>query len=95
MSDPVFFITGASSGFGESIAVEATKRNYKVIATARQSMKIRHLKDAGAEVMDLDVTADEATLAAKLKEANSIYGKITHVINAAGYVLEGALEESR
>ncbi|VUC23271.1 unnamed protein product [Clonostachys rosea] len=94
MSDPVFFITGASSGFGESISLEARKRNFKVIATARRSAKIAHLKEAGAAVMDLDVTADEATLAAKLEEANSIYGKITHVINAAGYVLEGAIEES-
>jgi len=45
--------------------------------------------------MDLDVTSDDETLAAKLAEANAIHGKITHVVNPAGYILEGTVEEAR
>ncbi|KAK4449317.1 putative oxidoreductase YusZ [Podospora aff. communis PSN243] len=94
MSSPVWFITATSSGFGKAIALEALQRGHKVIATARNSSKLAELKEAGAAVMDLDVTADDATLAAKLSEANAMHGKITHVVNAAGYILVGAIEEA-
>ncbi|KAK3394488.1 hypothetical protein B0H63DRAFT_461069 [Podospora didyma] len=94
MSDYVWFITGASSGFGEAIAQEALRRGHRVIATARNSSKLTALKEAGASILDLDVTSDDETLAAKLKEANAVYGKITHVANCAGYILEGTIEEA-
>lgn len=93
-NDYVWFITGTSSGFGKAVVLEALQRGHKVIATARNSAKLDELKAAGAAVMDVDVTADEDTLAAKLAEANAIYGKITHVVNAAGYPLQGAVEEA-
>ncbi len=95
MGDYVWFITGASSGFGRAIALEALNRGHKVIATARNSAKLEDLKKAGAAVMDVDVTANEETLVGKLAEANAIYGKITHVANAAGYIFQGTIEESR
>jgi NAD(P)-dependent dehydrogenase (short-subunit alcohol dehydrogenase family) len=94
MSTPVWFITATSSGFGKQIALEALSRGHAVIATARDSSKLTLLKSKGASVMDFDVTADEATLAAKLKEAAAIHGRITHVVNAAGYILVGAVEEA-
>lgn len=95
MATYVWFITATSSGFGKTIALEALSRGHKVIATARDSSKLTLLKEKGAALLDVDVTSDEETLAAKLKEANSIYGKITHVVNAAGYILVGAIEEAR
>ncbi|KAK0731194.1 hypothetical protein B0H67DRAFT_549003 [Lasiosphaeris hirsuta] len=94
MSDMVWLITGASSGFGKAIALEALRRGHKVVATARNSAKLSDVKQAGAAIMDLDVTSDEETLTAKLAGANAIYGKITHVANAAGYLLEGTIEEA-
>jgi len=94
MADYVWFITAASSGFGKAIAFEALHRGYKVIASARNSAKLGELKAAGAVVMDLDVTSDDETLDRKLAEANSIYGKLSHVVNPAGYILEGAVEEA-
>ncbi|KAK3341138.1 hypothetical protein B0T25DRAFT_593790 [Lasiosphaeria hispida] len=90
----VWLITGASSGFGKAIALEGLRRGHKVIATARNSAKLGDINKAGAAIMDLDVTSDEETLTAKLAEANAIYGKITHVANAAGYLLEGTIEEA-
>ena len=93
--DSVWFITASSSGFGRSIAQEALRRGYKVIATARKSSALGQLQAAGAIVMDLDVTSPDDVLAAKLAEANGVYGKITHVINCAGYILEGMVEETR
>ncbi|KAH6634035.1 hypothetical protein B0J18DRAFT_6588 [Chaetomium sp. MPI-SDFR-AT-0129] len=92
---PVFLITGASSGFGEAVAQDALARGYHVIATARNSAKLGALKAAGATVLDLDVTSDEETLAKVFREAAAAYGgRITHVVNSAGYLLEGAVEEA-
>lgn len=90
---PVWFITACSSGFGEAIAHEALRRGHRVIATARHASRLSGLAAAGATVMSVDVTADDATLAAALQAASEVYGRLTHVVNAAGYVLEGAVEE--
>jgi NAD(P)-dependent dehydrogenase (short-subunit alcohol dehydrogenase family) len=91
---PVWLVTAASSGFGKQIALEALSRGHKVIATARDSSKLSLLKSKGAEVMDLDVTASQEVLNAKLKEAAAFHGRLTHVVAAAGYIFVGAVEEA-
>jgi NADP-dependent 3-hydroxy acid dehydrogenase YdfG len=93
-STPVWFITGASSGFGKGIAQDALKRGHKVIATARNQAKLEDLKQAGAVTFNLDVTADMATLEKVAADAHKVYGRIDILINAAGYILEGAIEET-
>ncbi|KAL8400095.1 hypothetical protein RB594_000484 [Gaeumannomyces avenae] len=93
-STPVWFITGASSGFGEAVAKEALARGHRVVASARSATSLAGLAAAGAAVMAVDVTAPDAELAAKLAEAAAVHGTITHVLNAAGYILEGAVEEA-
>ncbi|KAH8899330.1 NAD(P)-binding protein [Thozetella sp. PMI_491] len=92
MADYVWLITATSSGFGKAIALEALRRGYKVVATARDSSQLAELQSAGAAVLDLDVTASDETLTAKFSEVRAIYGKITHVINPAGYPLCGPVE---
>ena len=94
ITSPVWFVVGASSGFGKYIALEALRRGHKVIGTSRDSSKLSDLKEAGAEVIDLDVTADDPTLKTAVDKAIAIYGNITHLINSAGYFLEGAMEEA-
>ncbi|KAI1391046.1 NAD(P)-binding protein [Hypoxylon trugodes] len=44
--------------------------------------------------MALDVTSDDATIQAALQKAVDTYGKITHCINAAGYILSSGVEEA-
>lgn len=90
MSVPTWLITGASSGFGEAIAKEALSRGHTVIATARSANSLKHLAELGAKTMALDVTASDAELASKMAEI----GTVTHVLNAAGYLLEAAMEEA-
>ncbi|KAF2657263.1 NAD(P)-binding protein [Lophiostoma macrostomum CBS 122681] len=91
---PVWFITAASSGFGKHLTLEALKRGHKVIATARNPAKIADLKEAGADTVALDVTAPLPDIEKVAKEANDKYGYITHLVNAAGYILVGAVEET-
>jgi NAD(P)-dependent dehydrogenase (short-subunit alcohol dehydrogenase family) len=92
MSGNVWFIAGASNGFGHEIALEALRRGDQVVATSRNAAKMADLKEAGALVLSLDITADDTTLKAALQQAVDTYGKITHLINSAGSILEGPIE---
>ena len=95
MSPPVWFITAASSGFGKGIAIEALARGYTVIATARNSAKLEDLKNKGAITADLDVTHDLEKLSSVVADLHAKVGRFDVFINAAGYILEGAIEEAR
>ena len=91
----VWLITGASSGFGTEFVKQLLSRGDKVIATARNISKINHLKESGAAVLQLDITASQISLDAKAKEAIEIYGYIDVLVNNAAYVLFGTQEETR
>lgn len=94
MAPLVFLVSAASSGFGKGIALEALKRGHKVIATARNSSKTTDLKDKGAVTLDLDVTQPIDELKAIVDKAQQVFGRIDVLVNAAGYILEGAIEEA-
>ncbi|KAH6662044.1 hypothetical protein B0J14DRAFT_554510 [Halenospora varia] len=93
-TSPIWFITAASSGFGKEIALSAMKRGHRVLATGRSLAKLADLKVAGAETFVLDVTSDIDTLKKIVAEAHEKYGRIDILINAAGYILEAAIEEA-
>lgn len=97
MSSPfVWLITGTSSGLGRELALEALKRGEKVIATGRSRSiaKLDDLKAKGADVIELDVTSPLETLHETAKKAVEIHGRIDVLVNNAGYILVGAIEES-
>lgn len=91
---PVWFITATSSGFGKYIALEALARGHKVIATARNPSKIADLKEKGADTVALDVTWPLEKIEAVAQDVWERYGAVNHVVNAAGYALIGAVEET-
>ena len=67
----VWFITGASRGFGREVALEALRRGDQVVATARNTEALQHLVDlAGSNVLalPLDVTVPEQITAAVARE---------------------------
>ncbi|KAI1342855.1 NAD(P)-binding protein [Xylariaceae sp. FL0016] len=88
----IWFIVGASSGFGEAIAREALSRGDAVIACSRKGTSLTDLGNKGALLLDLDVTAPDEALQAALDTAVLRFGHITHFINALGYLLQGPVE---
>ncbi|KAK5938311.1 hypothetical protein PMZ80_009281 [Knufia obscura] len=92
-SSKVWFITGCSSGFGAALTHEILSRGDKVIATARNASKLSDLKLAGANILELDVTAPLDKIKSVAKQAHEIHGHIDYLINNAGYSLQGTFEE--
>lgn len=71
-------------------------RGDKVISTARARSlsKLAELEEKGAATLELDVTAPLSDLHAVAAKAVAIYGHIDVVVNNAGYLISGALEEN-
>ncbi|KAJ5639906.1 Short-chain dehydrogenase/reductase SDR [Penicillium longicatenatum] len=69
----------------------------RVIATGRgretSGVERLALKNAGAAVMELDVTTLEVEIKAKVAQAWSIYGHVDVLVNNAGYIDAGVFEE--
>ena len=91
----VWFITGASRGFGALIAQEALTAGDAVVATARNPAGLAekfgnhpHLLPIALDVSN-EAQAHEAAAAAVRR-----FGKIDILVNNAGYGLLGAVEEA-
>ncbi|WP_087686952.1 SDR family NAD(P)-dependent oxidoreductase [Pandoraea sp. PE-S2R-1] len=95
MSEKVWFITGASRGFGRVWAEAALRRGDKVVATARSLADIEDLGIYGDAVLllPLDVTNGDAVYGA-VHRAHAHFGRLDVVLNNAGYGLFGMLEET-
>jgi len=95
MANRVWFITGASSGFGRVLAEEALARGDQVAATARNPDSLADLVTAnpdGARAIRLDVT-DPVRIGEAVAEAVAAFGQIDVAVNNAGYGMIGAIEE--
>jgi len=90
----VWLITGTSSGIGKDLCLAALNRGDKVIATARNIDKLDpSLKSHGADVLQLDVTDTFDNLKKIAGEAVSIHGRVDVLVNNAGYIAVGPMEE--
>jgi len=92
----VWFITGASTGFGRLLAEEVLKTGGRVIATARKPEQVADLVKQypeTARAFALDVTKPEQIEAAA-KDAIAAFGRIDVLVNNAGYGIAGGVEEA-
>lgn len=92
----VWFITGASRGFGRIWTEAALQRGDQVAATARSLDSLTDLRATyGASVLPLamDVTQPDQ-VAAAVTQAHAHFGRLDVVLNNAGYSLVGTIEES-
>ena len=93
--NPVWLITGCSTGFGRELAKLVLARGWRAVVTARDASKVADIAEGHADrvlVLSLDVTQPaqiaEVVAATKLK-----FGRIDALVNNAGYGYLAAIEE--
>jgi NAD(P)-dependent dehydrogenase (short-subunit alcohol dehydrogenase family) len=95
MAEKIWFITGASRGFGREWSIAALERGDKVAATARDTATLDDLVAKYGDALlplKLDVTDRDADFAA-VKTAHDHFGRLDVVVNNAGYGHFGFIEE--
>ncbi|MGH6614722.1 SDR family NAD(P)-dependent oxidoreductase [Sphingomonas sp.] len=94
-NEKIWFVTGASRGFGRLWTEAALKRGDRVAATARDVSALDDLVGRyGNSVLPLrvDVTDHDAVVAA-VNHAHQHFGRLDIVLSNAGYGVSGAVEE--
>jgi len=93
--NPVWFITGCSTGFGRELAQLVLRRGWRAVVTARDASRVQDLTQGHEDralALSLDVTRNDDILAA-VKEAESRFGSIDILVNNAGYGYQSSIEE--
>ncbi|KAJ8477973.1 hypothetical protein OPV22_021700 [Ensete ventricosum] len=94
LDDKVVMVTGASSGIGRDLCLDLARAGCLVVAAARRTDRLRSLCDeingVGAcfvvrsVAVELDVSAQEAVIAAAVQTAWDAFGRIDALVNNAG-----------
>jgi NAD(P)-dependent dehydrogenase (short-subunit alcohol dehydrogenase family) len=87
---PVALVTGASSGIGAAVAAALVKRSFRVFGTSRKPVAL----GPGIEPILLDVGSQDSVNGC-LGQVLAATGRLDVLVNNAGYLLAGAIEEAR
>uniref|UniRef100_A0A1I7S527 SDR family NAD(P)-dependent oxidoreductase n=1 Tax=Bursaphelenchus xylophilus TaxID=6326 RepID=A0A1I7S527_BURXY len=97
----VMIITGATSGIGKGAAFEMAKRKWRLVLTGRNAEAMKEVVDeckqhGASEVTYVLGDLTEPSTAKKIVEhAISTFGQIDSLVNNAGMLVLGTLEEAR
>lgn len=88
LKNKVFWITGASSGIGKSLAIRLSKQNVKLILSSRKSEVLEEVKllcenPENVFVLALDLE-NYKEISLKVEKALSFFGKIDVLVNNGG-----------
>ena len=87
LSGKVVWITGASSGIGEALAVLASRRGAQLVLSARRPAELERVRGlcadpAQVKLLPLDLEGVDAEAAAQ--QAQALFGRIDVLVNNAG-----------
>lgn len=94
-TNPVWFITGCSTGFGRALAKLVLARGWRAVVTARKAADVQDLivgNEARAIAVALDVTKP-SQIEAAVAAATAQFGGIDVLVNNAGFGYLAAIEE--
>jgi NADP-dependent 3-hydroxy acid dehydrogenase YdfG len=87
----VVVITGASSGFGSLLANVLAKKGHSVFGTSRNPSATTSLTNV--TILPLDVCDDNSVSTCARTVLSEADNRLDVLVNNAGYLLEGPLEE--
>jgi NAD(P)-dependent dehydrogenase (short-subunit alcohol dehydrogenase family) len=93
--NPVWLITGCSTGFGRELARLVLERGWRAVVTAREVGKVADIVAGFADqalALPLDVT-DARQVQSVVAESTRKFGRIDVLVNNAGYGYLAAIEE--
>ncbi len=93
--NPVWLITGCSTGFGRELAKLVLARGWRAVVTARDASKVADIVEGHQDralALPLDVT-QPAQIDAVVAKATERFGRIDVLVNNAGYGYLAAIEE--
>lgn len=93
--NPVWLITGCSTGFGRELAKLVLERGWRAVVTARDPSKLTDLAEGHGDralVLQLDVT-DRKQIDDVVAKSQKHFGRIDALVNNAGYGYLAAIEE--
>ncbi|MBS4029664.1 MAG: SDR family oxidoreductase, partial [Ignavibacteriales bacterium] len=90
-----YIITGATSGIGKATALEALRQNANVSVVARRAKELKETFSSytNAEILSADVTNDNERKRV-IEKTLSRFGGIDVLVNAAGIIGMGSLEQT-
>ena len=94
-TDPVWLITGCSTGFGRELAKLVLERGWRAVITARQPDQVADIAQGHGDralVLPLDVTRHDQVRNV-VDEAVRHFGRVDVLVNNAGYGYLAAIEE--
>ena len=88
LTGKVIWITGASSGIGEALAYQLSKKDTKLILSSRRVKELERVKERCKESEDICVLpldlAESDSLPSKVQEALDYFGHVDILINNGG-----------
>lgn len=97
-ADQVVWITGASSGIGEALAVEFSRYGVKLVLSARREDELERVRQKlvwpeNHLVLPMDVT-DTDSFAAKVEQVRQHFGRLDVLVNNAGISQRSRISET-
>src|SRR3990167_8162636 len=91
-SKPLIVITGASQGIGKALAIKFSQENYPCLLLSRNIQRIPEIKNENVIYKQVDVI-DFNKFQKAVHEAEDVYGKTECLINNAGFINVGDLQD--
>ncbi|EGY28447.1 Short-chain alcohol dehydrogenase of unknown specificity [Candidatus Regiella insecticola 5.15] len=92
MEKKLVVITGASSGFGAEIAKQLSELEYPLLLLARRVERLKALALPQTLCRQVDIT-DPGSFEQAIKDAESQFGDVDCLVNNAGVMLLGNIEQ--
>jgi len=100
LSNKVIWITGASSGIGEALTYEFSKRNVRLIISARRKEELERVKQncaeasqANIEIVPLDL-AQASSLKSVVETTIKLFGHVDILVNNGGLGQRSLIRET-